>query len=136
MKFSTKTTYGLRAMILLALNIREKSLSLASIAKKENISQGYLEKIFACLKKEKLVKAAKGVKGGYRLASPPKKINIFKIVEALEGEHRPFYCLGKSGKKYCGPDCNCEVSLLFARIQKAITETLRNVRLSDLIKKA
>lgn len=134
MKFSTKTTYGLRAMIFLALNIKKGSVSLASIAQSENISQGYLEKIFACFKKARLVKVAKGIKGGYRLAKPSKKITIFEIIGALEGKSQPFHCFGESGKMYCGPKCNCEVSLLFAKIQKAVEKIFKNIKLSELIK--
>ena len=47
MKFSTKSTYGLRAMIRLAKEADQGSVSLSSIADKENISQKYLEKLFA-----------------------------------------------------------------------------------------
>jgi Rrf2 family protein len=80
MKFSTKTTYGLRALIALANNWPNKSLSLNQIAKNENISLKYLEKIFATLKQAKLIKAEKGVAGGYKLAKAPSAISTYEII--------------------------------------------------------
>ena len=60
MRFSTKSQYGLRALVLLAKN--QKVLSLKEISQKEGIPFDYLEKIFSKLKKAKIVGAKKGIK--------------------------------------------------------------------------
>ena len=68
MKFSTRTTYGLRAMTYLAREYKKKEpVSLARVAKDEHLSLAYLERLFALLKREGLVKAEKGASGGYIL---------------------------------------------------------------------
>ena len=77
MKFSTKTTYGLRAMIMLGRYWGDGKISLATIAKHEGISVKYLEQIFSRLKKEKLVLSEKGANGGYSLTRKPSDISIF-----------------------------------------------------------
>ena len=78
MKFSTRTTYGLRAMIYLARRYEStESISLAQIAKDENLSLAYLERLFALLKKAGIVLAEKGKSGGYLLSKDPKQIDIF-----------------------------------------------------------
>ena len=97
MKFSTRTTYGLRAMIRLAAYCGKKPLSLPNIAKAENISLGYLEGMFSDLKKANLVKADKGVKGGYSLVKPASQIKVFEIVKTLEGKMSLFHCLDEKG---------------------------------------
>jgi Rrf2 family protein len=133
MKFSTKSTYGLRAMIKLAQNWGKDSVSLAKIAKEEDISQGYLEKLFSSLKKAKLVKSAKGAAGGYKLSSEPENINVLDIINALEGEKPSFYCVDNDSKVYCNSSCNCAVSLVLSRVEQTVNATLRDIRLSDLI---
>jgi len=132
MKFSTRTTYGLRAMTSLARNYKKGSLSLAVIAKNENISLSYLERIFAKLKKAKLIVAEKGAQGGYTLASSPKKITSLDIVEALDGEVSPFRCIDGDGRVNCRASKFCEVPKVLVKVQTAVVKTLENINLSDL----
>ncbi len=133
MKFSTRTTYGLRAMTSLARNYQKGSLSLATIAKNENISLSYLERIFAKLKKDELVVAEKGVKGGYALMQSPERITALDIVETLDGEVSPFKCIKEGGEIDCGASKFCEVPKVLVKVQTAVVETLKNIKLSDLI---
>lgn len=120
-------------MINLARNFKGKSVSLANIAKDEDISQGYLEKLFSSLKKAKLVKSVKGASGGYKLSNDPKNINVLDIINALEGENPPFYCVDNDNKVYCSASCECAVSSVLSKVQNAVNSTLKNIRLSDLI---
>lgn len=132
MKFSTKTTYGLRAMILLAQE-KKSSVSLSLIAERESISLKYLERIFSQLKREKLIKSEKGSAGGYYLAREAKNITIYDIVKALEGDISPFYCVEKSEKVYCGKKCNCAVMGVLKKVQDSLINTLRDIKLTDLL---
>ena len=132
MKFSTRTTYGLRAMINLAKQKDQKSLSVARIAKNEGISHGYLERLFAKLKKAGLVEAEKGASGGYRLSREPKKISVFEIIKPLEGKLTVFHCLVEEGKIFCGKKCECGVVSVLTKVQSAVNNTLKNIKLSDL----
>ncbi len=133
MKFSTRTTYGLRAMINLADSYGQGSIALSRIAKDEEISLGYLERLFASLKKAKLIKSEKGAAGGYTLSKAPNKINVFDIVKSLEGKMSPFHCLDEKGKIYCADKCNCGVTSVLTRVQEAVNFTLRSMTLKDLI---
>lgn len=131
--FTTKTEYGLRAMAVLARVKGEGPISLAQIAKKEHISQPYLERLFARLKADDLVKSAKGVSGGYLLARKPKKISIFEIVEALEGPLAVFYCLLDENTKVTCSHRECLTKKVWHELQKNIIHTLRKFTLADLI---
>lgn len=133
MKFSTKTTYGLRAMIKLAKNRSEDSVSLTTIAKDEKISAKYLERLFSKLKKDGLVSAEKGAAGGYRLSREASQITVFDIIKSLEGKMTPFHCLDEDGKIYCAVKCDCGVVAVLGKVQTAVNETLKNIKLSDLI---
>ena len=133
MNFSTRTTYGLRAMIRLAGHKGPESLSLPNIAKAENISLGYLERLFADLKKNGLVKAGKGAKGGYKLSKPANKMAVYEIVKSLEGKMSPFHCLDESGKIYCKASCRCGATKVLIKVQEAVIKTLKGIKLSDLV---
>jgi Rrf2 family transcriptional regulator, cysteine metabolism repressor len=133
MKFSTRTTYGLRAMINLAKNRNNGSLSLGVLAKQENISLAYLERLFAGLKKAGLIKAEKGAAGGYALAHDPEEIVVFDIVKALEGKLSPFYCMGEDGKIYCAAKCHCGATRVLSKVQEAVSVTLKSMNLGELL---
>ncbi len=134
MKFSTRTTYGLRAMIQLAQQYGQGCLSAARIAEDEGISPGYLERLLAKLKQADLIEAEKGASGGYRLSRPPKKISVFEIIRPLEGKLTVFHCLDEQGKIFCDEKCRCGVVSVLTKVQSAVNNTLEDIYLSDLVK--
>lgn len=133
MKFSTKTSYGLRAMICLGRNWQQGDLSLAEIAQKEKISLSYLEQLFAKLRQAKLVIGSRGAGGGYQLSLEPKKISTFEIISALEGETELFYCLAENGKIHCSANCHCGVNLVFKETNNALKKALTDLTLDKLL---
>jgi Rrf2 family protein len=133
MKFSTRTSYGLRALICLAQ--AEGSLSVASMAGQEKISAKYLEAIFADFKKAKLVTSSQGLKGGYRLIKKPSVLSILEIVRALEKTDEMFYCISAGGKKFCAASCQCGVKRVVDDLNGAVSKTLSKIMLKDLYKK-
>ena len=60
MKISTKGRYALRLMVDLALNNTGEPISLKDIARKENISDKYLEQIISVLNKAGYVRSIRG----------------------------------------------------------------------------
>ena len=131
MKFSTKSSYGLRVMIQLADNYNQGSLSLKKIAESEKLSLGYLEAIAAKLKSQKLIKSTKGVNGGYQLTREPKDISIKEIFVALEGTISPFYCA--EPERICKVK-NCGARKVWEILNIEISKTLDKMKLKDLIK--
>lgn len=122
----------MRAMVALARNKSKGSMSLSQIAQTEHISQAYLERLFARLRADDLVKSAKGVTGGYRLSRSAKKISIFEIVEALEGPLAVFYCISdKKNEITCTPG-RCLTKKVWSELQKNMVRTLRKFTLADL----
>jgi len=131
--FTTKTEYGLKAMVILAKATSKEPVSLTQISKQEHISQAYLEHIFAKLKANDLVKSIKGVSGGYVLARTPKQINVFEIVEALEGPLAVFYCMSHENDSVACNAKGCLTKQVWYELQKNIIKTLRKFKLADLV---
>lgn len=84
MKLSTKSRYAVRCLIDLAIYGKEHSLSIAEIGSREDISQRYLELIFAALKKAGFIISIRGSQGGYQLACPANHITVYDVVKVME----------------------------------------------------
>lgn len=86
MKISSKTSYGFRFLLSLAVSDKTEYIKLGDIAKSEDISEKYLENIVAKIKPYGLIEVRRGAQGGYRLAKPAESIRLTEIFELLEGE--------------------------------------------------
>ena len=75
MKLSTRTRYGIRAVIELAQHEGKRPLQLKAIAERQNISVKYLEQLMSLLRSSGFVRSVRGSKGGYVLARLPEQIN-------------------------------------------------------------
>lgn len=133
MIFSTRSSYGLRAMINLAKRQKSVSVSLAAIAQDESISLKYLERLFSRLKKASLVKSEIGAGGGYKLSKSASQITIYNIIKALEGKLNPFHCSEKNEKIFCSKSCRCEAAKVLVKVEQAINATLKDIKLSQLL---
>src|SRR3989338_126164 len=85
MKFSTRTRYGLRAVLVLASRFGQGSLPVSQIAKNQGISVAYLEQILNSLKRKGLVKSVRGPQGGYALSRKPSEIPLDRLFGMLNG---------------------------------------------------
>ncbi|PUU88353.1 Rrf2 family transcriptional regulator [Halanaerobium sp.] len=89
MEISTQGRYGVRALIDLAVNANSGAVSLREISERQNISERYLEQIFAVLKKDGLIRSVRGAHGGYLLNRAPEEISMADILKILEGKIAP-----------------------------------------------
>lgn len=86
MKLSTRSRYGVRVLIDIAMNEAGDPVRLAGVADRQGVSARYLEQVAADLRKTGYLKSIKGAQGGYRLAVPPKNIIIGNILRMFEGD--------------------------------------------------
>ena len=82
---STKSKYGLKAVLALAENEGQGLLQIREIARLKNIPRQYLEQIFNQLGKAQIVRSVRGKNGGYKLARPSREILASEIITLLEG---------------------------------------------------
>ncbi len=86
MKLSTKSRYGVRMLVDMAMHQDQPHCNLADIAKRQDISPRYLEQIAAELKRNSIIKSVRGAHGGYRLGFPAEKLMLKEILDVLEGD--------------------------------------------------
>ena len=80
MMISTKGRYALRVMIDLAENYGKGYAPMKEVAKRQEISLKYLERILPVLTKNKMIEGLQGKGGGYRLAVRPSDIRVGDIL--------------------------------------------------------
>lgn len=130
MRFSTRTRYGLRFLIRLA-STQDLRLQLGVAAKEEKIPSGYLEQIVRALRPLKILKAVRGVGGGYQLCKSPADIRLDDVIQALEGGISPVSCL----TSYCPRQDICTTREFWEDMDRHLRGYLHSKTLQDLVKK-
>ena len=87
MNLSSRSRYGIRALMDLAVNARESCVQLGDIAARNDISVKYLEQIFMALRKGGMIRSIKGPQGGYLLAKKPGEILLSEVIRLLDGDY-------------------------------------------------
>lgn len=132
MPITSRSEYGMRAMILLATQQGTDLLSASEIARREHIPLKYLEQILAELKREGLVLSQPGARGGYRLARPPAQVQVAEIVRTLDGPFTPQPCVGDGVREPCAFEVGCKLRPLWSRLHKAVQAVLADTTLEQL----
>ena len=130
MMISTRGRYALRVMIDLAEHIDEGYIPLQTIAKRQGISEKYLESILAVLSKAGLLDAVRGKGGGYRLSKPAKEYTAFQVLSLTEGTLAPVTCLERG--QQCENAVNCRTLPLWQGLDQVIAAYLCSYTLADL----
>jgi Rrf2 family cysteine metabolism transcriptional repressor len=134
MRISSRCEYGLRAMVYLAGHDGGRPVPLPEIAAGESIPAPFLERILARLRESGLVKATRGVSGGYQLGRDPGAIAVGDVVTALEGPLTLVGCVPDDGG--CERAESCASRVVWRRLDSAITGALNSITLEDLTREA
>lgn len=134
MKLSTRSRYGVRLMLDMALHCNGGPARLGDIAKRQAIPLKYLEQIIIVLKKAGYVKSVRGPKGGHMPAKPPGEITVGEVVSLLEGGIKLTKCTAQP--EVCDRSATCITRFLWKEATDAIRERLDTVTFSDLIKRS
>ncbi len=133
MKLSTKGRYGLMAMHQLAMEDGAGPLPLKVIAQREQLSEAYLEQLFAQLRKSGLIKSVRGAQGGYVLAKKPEEMTIGEILRALEGDMSLHQCCGPGNEVECDRSDECATKDVLTLLQSRIDAVIDSVTLADMV---
>lgn len=132
MKISTKGRYALRIMIDLAINDNGKFIPLNDIAKRQQISNKYLEQIISLLNKAGFLETARGNNGGYKLTKKQNEYTVGDILRASEGDLVSIFCLTEEGE--CIRKQDCKTYSFWKGLDDVINEYIDSKTLEDLVK--
>lgn len=131
MKLSTRSRYGLKAVVDLAVNYGAGPVSLTTLAGMQGISEAYLEQLLRILKQEEVVRTIRGVQGGYELTADPATTTVDRVLRVLEGSTAVVDCVG-SNQSACDNACTCSARPLFMKLQSKIDAVLSDTSIADL----
>lgn len=134
LNLSRKSDYG---FYLLALLAEEDggALSLRQVAEANELSFQYLQEVAQELRRAGLLKAARGARGGYRLARPAGEISALEVVAALEGAFFAETCMATNGGYDCVRADRCLSSRGLTSLKEKVLGLLATTSLADIVAK-
>jgi Rrf2 family protein len=121
------------AMLDLALHYGDGPILVKDIAKRQQISERYLEHLLILLKVAGMVRSTRGTGGGFTLAKPPAQIRFSEIIQATEGSMAPAECVDN-------PEAYPQIALcaiydVWLEVKTAIDSILDSTTLQDLLER-
>ncbi|MCI6242945.1 MAG: Rrf2 family transcriptional regulator [Lachnospiraceae bacterium] len=133
MKISTKGRYALRLMLDLAMNSAGQPVSLKDVAKRQEISDKYLEQIISVLNRAGYVRSVRGAQGGYLLRKAPEEYTVGMILRLTEGSLAPVPCIEEDNEVECDKREECVTVILWKKINDAVNSVVDHTTLQDLV---
>jgi Rrf2 family iron-sulfur cluster assembly transcriptional regulator len=132
MRLSTVGRYALRAMVDLAQHTDQGPALCREIAERQEVSDQYLSQLFLKLRKAGLVESIRGPGGGYVLTRDPGQISARDVLQAVEENLDPVFCVEEGQEPSCHRVDGCPTHQLWAQLGRAIHEVLDSVTLAEL----
>ncbi|MBW4437616.1 MAG: Rrf2 family transcriptional regulator [Pleurocapsa minor GSE-CHR-MK-17-07R] len=133
MKLTSRSEYGLLALVYLARQPAEAYVHVETIATQQQIPAKFLEQILLSLKRGQYVHSMKGHNGGYRLAKAPSDITLAEIIRMIDGPLAPTESV--SLHYYRATPIQKETALVevFARVRDCMLEIMEHTTLADVM---
>ena len=128
MKISTKGRYAVILMLDLATYNTCEPVRLKDIAKRQQISEKYLEQIISLLNKAGFVKSIRGPQGGYMLKNPPEQYTVGMILRQTEGSLTPVSIDDETSYER-----QSVTTRIWTKMEGAINEIVDGITLKDLV---
>ncbi len=118
-------------MLDLALNENGKPVRVSDVSSRQQLSEKYVEQLFARLKKSGYVKSVRGAGGGYVLGKPADRIRVLDVFEALEGSLHVVDCV--DDPELCPRYPLCVTHGIWKEIRDAAARILGSITIKKLV---
>jgi len=129
-RVNRQTDYAIRVLLALAKQPEGTRLATSVIGEEMLIPKAFLTRIVAQLAQTGLVVTFQGREGGLQLPRPAGEINLWDVVDAMEGPFLLSDCM--SGEQACPFEGACPVRSRWGRLQKAIMDELERTTFAEL----
>jgi Rrf2 family protein len=130
MRITAKADYAVRATLELAGSEDGQPIKGERIADAQQIPLQFLEHILLDLKHHELVKAKRGIRGGYWLARKPDEITVADVIRAVEGPLANIHDISPEATEYPG-DAE-HLRDVWVAVRANLRAVLENVSLADV----
>ncbi len=132
MLISTRGRYALRVMVDLAEHRNGHYVPLKEIARRQGISEKYLESIIKLLVRAGLLTGLRGKGGGYRLNREAAQYTVGEILRLTEDSLAPVACL-EPGASPCARAAQCPTLGMWQGLDRLIRDYLDTITLDALL---
>ncbi|MBQ8249128.1 MAG: RrF2 family transcriptional regulator [Clostridia bacterium] len=130
MMISTRGRYALRVLLDLAEHKDEGYIPMKEVAKRQELSLKYIERIMPVLSKNKLVEGVHGKGGGYRLSRPAEEYTVGEILRLTEGNLAPVSCLECDAKE-CKRAGSCKTLPMWKKFHDITNDYFDSITLAE-----
>ncbi len=132
-RLSTKTRYGTRAVLDIALHAQKGPARLGDISERQEISRKYLGQIISQLLAAGILESIRGPQGGYILSREPKEIRLGEIIRTLDGPFAPVRCVDRPD--LCNRTEKCAVREVWSRAKESMESLFDRITVADLMER-
>lgn len=132
MMISTRGRYALRVLIDMAEHIDNGYVPMKEVAKRQEISLKYLERILPVLVKNGLVEGVQGKGGGYKLSRAPENCTVGEILRLTDGNLAPVACLDCNAE-VCEKKNTCKTLSMWTEFHHITNEYFDGITIADLV---
>jgi len=132
MQFSVGVEYAFHSLFYMVELPEHKTIGIKELARLNGITESYLSKIFAKLRKAGIVRSIAGANGGYELAKGAEAISFWDVIEAIEGSSCFFQCAEIRKKNIFVDDpsvftdkCPCLIKVVIQEAEELMRNHLR-----------
>lgn len=130
MRVPMKVDYGVRALVELAMRYGDGPVQTAAIAYRQGIPEPYLERLMSSLNRGGFVHSRRGPQGGHLLAREPAAVNLYEVMQELDGNASPLDCLAlPTDCRFA--DC-CAQQEIWQSVEDSIQQVLQATTLAHL----
>lgn len=133
MMISTRGRYALRVMIDLAEHQDGKPVPMKEVAKRQEISLKYLERIMPILIQNEILEGVPGKGGGYRLNRRPEEYTVGSILRLTESDLAPVACLSLEASP-CSRAADCKTLPMWEKYNELTNRFFDGITIADLMK--
>jgi len=133
MLISSKSEYGLRALLDIATCEDGVPVRRSEIAERQQIPLPYLTQVLRSLVNGGLLKSNRGPSGGYLLSQAPDEISILDVVTLLQGPVAPTSCAGAGASGECQQLDSCGLVGVWSELKSSSEQVLGQTTLKDIL---
>jgi Rrf2 family protein len=131
MQLTRAADYAVRVMIYLASQPEGAVISKTLLAKAAEAPESFLSKILQALARAGLVRALRGVEGGFALLPLGARASLLDVVESIDGPIALNLCLTSDGS--CHRQAECAVHEVWRQAQSAMLSVLREAKIAEMV---
>ncbi len=133
MAITKRTEYALRALIEIVEVGNGKPVSRKEIAKRQDISEHFLEQIFLPLQKAAIVKSVRGPGGGFILTKSKETVTVWEVFTIVEKNEYLYDKCFLLCNDICSIHHKCKVRHIWPEINNALKESMEKISLNDIL---